>query len=123
MFSTKHVPTSAIYVMCLSLCEPRKLYRTPNFFILVTNVNDPFYSTKLLAQTTMRNILGTKTLSEMLSEREHIAEITEKGMRHEIHVTVAKYDWFYSLGLLYLVYCNWYTVSYVYTSSRLHIIN
>jgi len=53
-------------------------FHISNPTISVTNVNDPFYSTKLLAQTTMRNILGTKTLSEMLSEREHIAEITEK---------------------------------------------
>lgn len=35
-------------------------------------------STKLLAQTTLRNVLGTKTLSEMLSERDNIASITEK---------------------------------------------
>uniref|UniRef100_A0A0R3RD12 Type II toxin-antitoxin system PemK/MazF family toxin n=1 Tax=Brugia timori TaxID=42155 RepID=A0A0R3RD12_9BILA len=30
-------------------------------------------STKLLAQTTLRNILGTKTLTEMLSDREAIS--------------------------------------------------
>lgn len=30
-------------------------------------------STKLLAQTTLRNILGTKTLAEMLSDREAIS--------------------------------------------------
>lgn len=39
----------------------------------VTNVSDAFYSTKLLTQTTLRNVLGTKTLAEMLSDREHIA--------------------------------------------------
>lgn len=54
-------------------------FRISSPVISVTNVNDAFYSTKLLAQTTLRNILGTKTLSEMLSEREHIAEVTEKG--------------------------------------------
>jgi hypothetical protein len=32
-----------------------------------------FASTKLLASTTLRNILGTKNLSEILSDREHIA--------------------------------------------------
>ncbi|VDO77183.1 unnamed protein product, partial [Onchocerca flexuosa] len=32
-----------------------------------------FRSTKLLAQTTLRNILGTKTLTEMLSDREAIS--------------------------------------------------
>jgi erythrocyte band 7 integral membrane protein len=36
----------------------------------VTNVEDASRSTKLLAQTTLRNILGTKTLAEMLSDRE-----------------------------------------------------
>ncbi|KAJ1364807.1 Stomatin-4 [Parelaphostrongylus tenuis] len=46
--------------------------------ISVTNVNDAQFSTRLLAQTTLRNVLGTKTLSEMLSERDSIASITEK---------------------------------------------
>lgn len=31
------------------------------------------FSTKLLAQTTLRNVLGTKNLSDMLSERETIS--------------------------------------------------
>lgn len=55
-------------------------FRISNPIISITNVNDPFLSTKLLAQTTMRNILGTKTLSEMLMERDIIAELTEKGL-------------------------------------------
>jgi hypothetical protein len=33
-----------------------------------------FYSTRLLASTTLRNILGTKSLSEILSDRELIAK-------------------------------------------------
>lgn len=53
-------------------------FRISSPIISVTNVNDAFYSTKLLAQTSLRNILGTKTLSEMLTERDHIAEVTEK---------------------------------------------
>lgn len=32
------------------------------------------HSTRLLAQTTLRNMLGTKSLSEILSERETIAD-------------------------------------------------
>jgi len=39
----------------------------------VCNVSDYSKSTKLLASTTLRNILGTKTLAELLSEREAIA--------------------------------------------------
>uniref|UniRef100_A0A915J3R8 Band 7 domain-containing protein n=1 Tax=Romanomermis culicivorax TaxID=13658 RepID=A0A915J3R8_ROMCU len=53
-------------------------FRISNPVISVTNVNDAALSTKLLAQTTLRNILGMKTLSEMLSERDHIAEVMEK---------------------------------------------
>ena len=36
-------------------------------------MEDASRSTKLLAQTTLRNILGTKTLAEMLSDREAIS--------------------------------------------------
>merc|ERR1711894_208094 len=40
----------------------------------VCNVEDYAKSTKLLASTTLRNILGTKTLAEILSDREVIGE-------------------------------------------------
>jgi len=40
----------------------------------VCNVNDYAKSTKLLASTTLRTILGTRNLSEILSDREHIAK-------------------------------------------------
>jgi erythrocyte band 7 integral membrane protein len=39
----------------------------------VTNVKNTQYATQLLAQTTLRNILGTKSLQEILSDRENIA--------------------------------------------------
>ncbi|CAG9538937.1 unnamed protein product [Cercopithifilaria johnstoni] len=52
--------------------------RINNPVISVTNVNDPQFSTKLLAQTTLRNVLGTRTLSEMLSERDSIANVIGK---------------------------------------------
>merc|ERR1712130_891809 len=39
----------------------------------VCNVADYSSATRLLSATTLRNILGTKTLSEVLSERESIA--------------------------------------------------
>ncbi|CAD5235512.1 unnamed protein product [Bursaphelenchus xylophilus] len=48
-------------------------FRISNATISVTNVEDSSRSTKLLAQTTMRNILGTKTLAQMLSDREIIS--------------------------------------------------
>lgn len=40
----------------------------------VANVSSADYSTRLLAQTTLRNVLGTKNLSEVLSDRESISQ-------------------------------------------------
>uniref|UniRef100_A0A915L8Z9 Band 7 domain-containing protein n=1 Tax=Romanomermis culicivorax TaxID=13658 RepID=A0A915L8Z9_ROMCU len=48
-------------------------FRISNATVSITNVEDAPRSTKLLAQTTLRNILGTKTLAEMLSDREAIS--------------------------------------------------
>uniref|UniRef100_A0A1I7Y5B8 PHB domain-containing protein n=1 Tax=Steinernema glaseri TaxID=37863 RepID=A0A1I7Y5B8_9BILA len=53
-------------------------FQISNPVISVTNVNDAQFSTKLLAQTTLRNVLGTKTLSEVLMERDIIAGVIEK---------------------------------------------
>ena len=39
----------------------------------VTNVDDYSGSARLLAATTLRNVLGTKNLGDVLSERESIA--------------------------------------------------
>jgi erythrocyte band 7 integral membrane protein len=48
-------------------------YRISNPTISVTNVEDANRSTKLLAQTTLRNVLGTKNLSEILADRDNIS--------------------------------------------------
>ncbi|CAD5228848.1 unnamed protein product [Bursaphelenchus okinawaensis] len=48
-------------------------FRVSDATISVTNIEDSSQSTKLLAQTTLRNVLGTKTLAEMLSDREMIS--------------------------------------------------
>ena len=40
----------------------------------MTNVKDTQSATQLLAQTTLRNMLGTKTLQEILCDREIIAQ-------------------------------------------------
>ncbi|KAE9551836.1 hypothetical protein FO519_004968 [Halicephalobus sp. NKZ332] len=45
-------------------------YRIKNACMAVNNVENYQNSTQLLAQTTLRNILGTKTLAELLSQRE-----------------------------------------------------
>ncbi|KAI6205196.1 hypothetical protein M3Y94_00765200 [Aphelenchoides besseyi] len=62
-------------------------FRISNATISVTNVEDSSRSTKLLAQTTLRNILGTKTLSQALSDRDSISlEIQET-------LDMATYPW------------------------------
>merc|ERR1719427_1428536 len=48
-------------------------YRVSNATISVANVENAHHSTRLLAQTTLRNILGTKNLHEILSDREGIS--------------------------------------------------
>merc|ERR1712115_217608 len=48
-------------------------YNIRNPLAAVVNVSDYSKATRLLSATTLRNILGTKTLSELLSEGESIA--------------------------------------------------
>ena len=48
-------------------------FRISNPIWSVIRVEDAHRSTKLLAQTTLRNELGTKNLSEVLLEREQIS--------------------------------------------------
>ena len=48
-------------------------YRVSGAIVSVANVENAHHSTRLLAQTTLRNVLGTKDLSEILSEREYIS--------------------------------------------------
>jgi len=52
-------------------------YRINNPVVSVCNVENASSSTKLLAQTTLRNFLGTKTLSEILTEREVISQLMQ----------------------------------------------
>lgn len=48
-------------------------FRIFSAVISVINVEDASKSTKLLSASTLRNILGTKSLHEILSDRESIA--------------------------------------------------
>ena len=48
-------------------------YRIFDPKISVTNVKDASRATRLMAQTSLRNVLGAHTLAEMLSERESIS--------------------------------------------------
>jgi erythrocyte band 7 integral membrane protein len=58
-------------------------YRIIDPILSVTKVAVAHYSTKILAATTLRNMLGKKSLQEILIDRESIAnrtqEILDKG--------------------------------------------
>jgi erythrocyte band 7 integral membrane protein len=51
----------------------RNLSETVIFFFLS-------HSTRLLAATTLRNVLGTKNLAEILSERESISHVMQSSL-------------------------------------------
>ncbi|XP_020901142.1 erythrocyte band 7 integral membrane protein [Exaiptasia diaphana] len=46
----------------------------------ITNVENANRSTRLLAQTTLRNVLGTKSLSEILTERDTISHVMQSAL-------------------------------------------
>lgn len=48
-------------------------FRVSDPIASVANVSNADYATRLLAQTTLRNVLGTKNLAEVLSDRESIS--------------------------------------------------
>lgn len=48
-------------------------YRVQNATLAVANITNADQATRLLSQTTLRNVLGTKNLAEILSDREEIA--------------------------------------------------
>lgn len=49
-------------------------FRVNDPILSVANVKNPDEATFLLAQTTLRNVLGTRNLSEVLSDREGISQ-------------------------------------------------
>lgn len=55
-------------------------FRVFNPTISVVNVANARYSTQLLAATTLRNILGTKTLQEILREKDHISQMMQETL-------------------------------------------
>jgi len=55
-------------------------FRISNAIASVSNVEDYARSTRLLAATTLRNVLGTKNLSEILSERESISHMIQSAL-------------------------------------------
>ncbi|KAK6764163.1 hypothetical protein RB195_024474 [Necator americanus] len=74
MGSFRHITVQILSKDSVTVAVDAVVYfRISNATISVTNVEDASRSTKLLAQTTLRNILGTRTLAEMLSDREAIS--------------------------------------------------
>jgi len=55
-------------------------YRISNATIAVCNVEDYSVSTRLLAATNLRNILGTKNLSDILADRESISHVMQANL-------------------------------------------
>ncbi|XP_046453937.1 band 7 protein AGAP004871-like isoform X11 [Daphnia pulex] len=55
-------------------------YRVKNPIMATNNVEDYSHSTRLLAATTLRNVLGTKNLAEILSERETISHTMQSSL-------------------------------------------
>ncbi|CAF1482053.1 unnamed protein product [Rotaria sordida] len=56
--------------------------------ISITNVEDAPKSTQLLAATSLRNVLGTKSLQEILSDRESIAQTMQILTKDSVTVAV-----------------------------------
>merc|ERR1719233_1297566 len=55
-------------------------YKVKDATSAVANVDDYSGSSRLLAATTLRNILGTRNLGDILSEREAIAQEMQSGL-------------------------------------------
>ena len=59
-------------------------FRIYNATMSITNVENANRSTRLLAQTTLRNVLGTKNLSEILGERESISDTMQVNTNYHL---------------------------------------
>ena len=61
-------------------------YRVADAESAVNNVDDYAESAKLISSTTLRNVLGTKTLGEILSETDSIAQDIKVILKKYTHV-------------------------------------
>merc|ERR1719402_73839 len=55
-------------------------YRVSNPTMATNNIEDYSHSTRLLAATTLRNVLGTRNLAQVLSEREQISNVMQNAL-------------------------------------------
>lgn len=61
-------------------------YRVSNATVSIANVENAHHSTRLLAQTTLRNTMGTRHLHEILSERQTISGTMQVMISHSLHI-------------------------------------
>ncbi|XP_073839825.1 band 7 protein AGAP004871-like isoform X2 [Musca autumnalis] len=61
-------------------------YRVSNATVSIANVENAHHSTRLLAQTTLRNTMGTRHLHEILSERVSISGSMQVSLKLLIHI-------------------------------------
>ena len=64
-------------------------FRIQNATVSVTNVEDARGSTKLLAQTSLRNMIGTRNLSDILMDREGLSAQMQVNKCSLFSLTVA----------------------------------
>ena len=64
----------------------------------VCNVHDAQKATRLLAATTLRNVLGTRAMSEVLSERESISHEMQVHHRDNQHCNAIRLWFFHMIG-------------------------
>lgn len=60
-------------------------YRIHSAVSAVANVTDVHLATFLLAQTTLRNVLGTQSLAQLLAGREEVAHSIQVNLALKIH--------------------------------------
>ena len=77
-------------------------YRVANPIHAVANVDDYSGSARLLAATTLRNVLGTMNLGDILSQRESIAK--EMQVKSNIYCLNAIVKCFFSPALLFCIH-------------------
>ena len=58
----------------------QRYYKVYNSISAISNVDDYSQSARLLAATTLRNVLGTKNLGDILSDREQIAAVMQSTL-------------------------------------------
>ena len=93
-------------------------YRVSNATVSVANVENAHHSTRLLAQTTLRNILGTKNLHEILSDRESISgsmQVCYIQLKEKLSISNIKFNDFHKNELYQLSKNLYFSGSYVLT--------